>query len=167
MLGLRSTVGENRVARVRLKGINTVQKRLANGTIGTYYYHRATGRRLVGQLGSPEFIASYAEAEKAVIDRLAGTFNGLIRDYTLSLEFQKNLAPSTQVEYRRMLRAAETEFGDLPIAALDDSRVRKEFLDWRENIAHNRVNAKQTIDFLLFLQCSLGLSIGGGYLQII
>jgi integrase len=52
------------------------------------------------------------------------------------LEFQKNLAPSTQREYRRMLSAAETEFGDLPIAALDDARVRKEFLDWREEIAH-------------------------------
>lgn len=124
------------MARVRLRGINTVQKRLANGSIGTYYYHRATGRRLAGQFGSPEFIASYSDAQRAITDRLAGTFNGLIRDYTLSLAFQRNLAPSTQVEYRRMLRAAEAEFGDLPIAALDDARVRKDFLDWREEIAH-------------------------------
>jgi integrase len=34
-----------------------------------------------------------------------------------------------------MLTAAETEFGDMPIAALDDPRVRKDFLDWREKVA--------------------------------
>ena len=34
-----------------------------------------------------------------------------------------------------MLTTAETEFGDMPIAALDDPRVRKDFLDWREKIA--------------------------------
>jgi hypothetical protein len=34
-----------------------------------------------------------------------------------------------------MLTAAEAEFGDMPIAALDDPRVRKDFLDWREKVA--------------------------------
>ena len=34
-----------------------------------------------------------------------------------------------------MLTKAETEFGDMPIAALDDPRVRKDFLDWREKVA--------------------------------
>ena len=34
-----------------------------------------------------------------------------------------------------MLTKAEAEFGDLPIAALDDPRVRREFLDWREKVA--------------------------------
>ena len=72
-------------------------------------------------------------------DRLAhgGTFNGLIREYTLSEEFERGLAPSTQAEYRRMLTKAESIFGDMPIAALEDWRVRKEFLDWREKVARN------------------------------
>jgi hypothetical protein len=122
--------------RVRLEGINTVRKRLGDGTVKTYYYHRATGLRLVGLPGSPEFIASYGDAEKAMRDRHAGsTLNALIRAYTLSIEFQQRLAPSTQTEYRRMLTAAEAEFGDMPIAALDDPRVRKDFLDWREKVA--------------------------------
>jgi integrase len=34
-----------------------------------------------------------------------------------------------------MLARAEAEFGDMPLAALDDPRVRKDFLDWREKIA--------------------------------
>jgi integrase len=65
----------------------------------------------------------------------SGTLNALIRGYTLSVEFQQKLATSTQTEYRRMLKAAEVEFGDMPIAALDDPRVRKDFLDWREAVA--------------------------------
>jgi len=124
------------VVRVRLKGINTVQKRLADGAVRIYYYHRATGLRLTGDPGSAEFIASYGDAEKTMRDRhVGGSLNALIRGYTLSVEFQQKLASSTKTEYRRMLTAAETEFGDMPIAALDDPRVRKEFLDWREKVA--------------------------------
>src|SRR5437867_13217953 len=113
--------------RVRLRGINTVHKKLANGSVKLYRYHRATGRRLDGEPGSSEFFASYSDAEKAISSRLTGTFNALVRDYTLSGEFQDGLAPSTQQEYRRVLKAAETEFGDLPIGALNEPGVRKDF----------------------------------------
>lgn len=124
------------LTRIRLKGINKVRKRLATGTVATYYYHRATGKRIIGDLGSPEFVQSYAEAEKSSVqNRLSGTFNGLILDYTLAVEFEQSLAPSTQQEYRRLLRSSEDEFGDLPVEALNDQRVRKEFLDWREKVA--------------------------------
>jgi len=34
-----------------------------------------------------------------------------------------------------MLTKAETEFGDMPIEALNDSRVRMDFMDWREKVA--------------------------------
>jgi len=122
------------VVRIRLEGINTVHKRLANGTIRTYFYHRATGLRLGGEPGSAEFIASYSDAEKTMRNRLAGIFSGLIRDFTLSAEFGQ-LAPSTQGDYRRLLRYAEKEFGNLPVAALNDRRVRLDFLAWRDRVA--------------------------------
>jgi integrase len=73
--------------------------------------------------------------------------NALIRGYTLSIEFQQNLALSTQSEYRRMLTAAESQFGDMPIAALDDPRLRKDFLDWREMVA--RSSGKREADHRL------------------
>ena len=38
--------------KVTLKGINKVTKRLAKGHQATYWYHRATGRRLPGAPGS-------------------------------------------------------------------------------------------------------------------
>src|SRR6266699_1438193 len=100
--------GERDMMRVRLEGINTVRKRLADGTVSIYYYHRATGTRLAGEPGSAEFIASYGDAEKTIRDRhVGGSLNALIRGYTLSIEFQQKLAPSTQSEYRRMLTTAE------------------------------------------------------------
>ena len=106
------------MVRVRLDGINKVRKRLASGEVKIYYYHRATGVRLDGEPGSANFIASYSAAEKSMRDRHAsGSLNALIRGYTLSVEFQQKLAASTQTEYRRMLKAAEAEFGDMPIAA--------------------------------------------------
>ena len=121
--------------RIRMSGINTVHKTLADGTVRTYHYHRATGKRLNGEPNSPEFIRSYSDAEKSLGQRLESTLIALMREYTLSVEFQHNLAPSTQAEYRRMLSSAESEFGTLPIAALEDPRVKKDFLDWRETVA--------------------------------
>jgi hypothetical protein len=111
----------------RLQGINTVRKRLADGTVRTYYYHRATGFTLSGKPGSPEFLRDYGAAEKTLLDRHAGTFNGLVRDYTLSPEFEK-LRESTRREYRRMLTKAEAKFGNMPLAALEDPRVRQDFM---------------------------------------
>jgi integrase len=108
---------------------------MVRGERRAYWYHRSTGARLHGEPGSAEFIKDLAAAEAVSGSRLSGAFNALVRDYTLSVEFTEKLAPSTQIEYRRMLTTAEVEFGDLPIAALDDPRVRRDFLNWRERVA--------------------------------
>lgn len=123
------------MVRAKLQGINTARKRIADGSLRLYYYHRATGRPLAGKPGSPERLRDYAAAEKTLLDRLAGTFNGLIRDYTLAPEFGK-LADSTQKEYRRMLAKAEAQFGGMPLAALEDARVRQDFINKRAKVAH-------------------------------
>src|SRR5262245_5516702 len=57
----RSTNGW-RLMRVRLKGINSVRKRLADGTLKTFWYAWKSGPPLRGEPGSPEFIASYNAA---------------------------------------------------------------------------------------------------------
>jgi integrase len=123
------------VVRANLKGVFPTYKTLRDVTRRTYWYHRATGQRLRGTPGDPEFIADLAAAEKLVRDRLAGTFNNLVRLFTLSAEFDTTLAASTKMEYRRLLTKAEVQFGDMPIAVLDDPRVRRDFLDWREKVA--------------------------------
>ena len=123
------------MVRANIKGVFPTYKVLKDGTRRTYWYHRETGERLRGDPGSSEFIADLAAAEKLIPDRLAGTFNNLVRLFTLSTEFDTALAPSTKTEYRRMLTKAEVEFGDMPMAALDDPRVRKDFMNWREKVA--------------------------------
>jgi hypothetical protein len=125
--------GEQAKVRVYLKGIDRVKKRLADGSVATIVLQASVF--LIGQPESPEFVASYGDAEKTIEARRGGdVFNLLIRSYTQSVEFQK-LAQSTKTEYLRMLTKAETEFGDMPIEALNDSRVRMDFMDWREKVA--------------------------------
>lgn len=116
------------MVRANLEGVFPTYKTLRDSTRRTYWYHRATGKRLHGDPGSAEFIADYAAAEKTIRDRHSGTFNALIRSYTTSIEFEQQLAASTQSEYKRMLTKAEAEFGTMLIAALDDPRVRKDML---------------------------------------
>jgi hypothetical protein len=125
------------VVRAKIEGVFATYKKLKDGRRRTYWYHRATGKRLNGEPGSPDFIADYAAAEKLIRDRHAGTLNSLIRSYTTSVEFEQRLAASTQAEYKRMLTKSEGEFGTMPIAALDDARVKRDFLNWREKIARS------------------------------
>jgi hypothetical protein len=48
--------------RIRLRGINSITKRLADGTRRTYWYAWKGGPPLRGEPGMPEFVASYNEA---------------------------------------------------------------------------------------------------------
>ena len=123
------------MVRTNIKGVFRTFKTLRDGKRQAYWYHRATKSRLNGAPGSPEFIADLAAAESLSRDRLSGTFNGLVRDFTTSIEFSSGLAPTTQREYTRMLTKAESRFGDMPLAALRDARVKRDFLDWRETVA--------------------------------
>lgn len=124
------------VVHARIKGVFATYKTLKDGRRQQYWYHRATGQRLHGAPGSPEFMTDLAAAEATLINRHSATLNGLIRDYTLSPEFAK-LAASTQKEYRRMLSKVEGKFGDLPITALEDARVRQDFMAWRAEVARD------------------------------
>lgn len=121
------------MGRVRIRGVNTVRKTLADGTRVVYRYHRASGTPLPGEPGSPEFLEAYVAADKAT-PKDAGTVAALIRLYTLSLRFEKK-APATQREYRRILTLLEAEFGAMSIKALASPRVRKVFLDYQEGVA--------------------------------
>ena len=110
----------------------------ASGSVRIYYYHRHTGARLHGKPGSPEFIASYAEAEKKPIESRSDLCDGLIRAFLTSPEFGKNLQTSTQKEYRRILTAIEARFGRAPIAAMADPRFAGDALEWRDEIAASK-----------------------------
>lgn len=124
------------MVKAKIKGVNTVRKRLADGSVAIYYYHRETGVRLPGQPGDAAFMAAFIEAGK-IQPKDVGNVNALIRDYLLSLTFEAKRA-STQKEYKRMLMPLGEHFGKLPIKALESPRVRGVFLDYQEGIGRDR-----------------------------
>jgi integrase len=122
--------------RVRLRGINTVRRYRKNGSFALYRYHRASGRQLVGEPGSAEFIESYAAAERSVRERAKGTISDLIRRFEESpVCAPENMAESTRKEYRRKFKVIEREWGSAPIASFNEKEFRKDALDWRDGIA--------------------------------
>ena len=120
----------------KLRGVNTVPKRLANGKIKVYYYHRATGQRLPGKPGDADFLAAYAQADK-IEPRNLHNVATLISTYLRSVRFAKK-RETTQREYKRMLSKLEAEFGPMPIKALESPKVRGVFLDYQEEIGRDR-----------------------------
>ena len=124
------------MVRADIPGVFPTYKTLKDSSRRTYWYHRATGQRLHGEPGSPEFIADLARAEEFLKGRLNGeNFIGLIRAYSLSIEFGTKLAATTQSEYKRMLTKAELKFGTMPIPVLEDPRIVRDFLQYREEVA--------------------------------
>jgi integrase len=120
--------------RVRLKGINSNRKRLADGSHVTYWYAWKGGPRLQGEPGSPEFAASYQAACAAKIAPPEGVLASLTRHFEETSEFA-DLADRTKADYRGKIALIEAEFGDMPLAALDDKRTRGVFKDWRDQLA--------------------------------
>lgn len=116
------------------KGINTIRRKLASGETRTYYYHRATGTRLIGEPGSPEFLVSYAAAEESIQQRNAGTLAGILRDFQETGKWRR-LAESTKKEYRRVFSFWEDTYGSCPYRALEDKAFRRDVLKWHDRFS--------------------------------
>jgi integrase len=121
-------------SKIKIKHVNTVRRRLADGSYRIHRYHRLTGQKLVGEPGSAEFRESYAEAELHAIRRPKTGLAGLITKYKESVDFTE-LKESTREEYERLLKPVEDEFGTMPHGALEDLKARGAFLEWRDKMA--------------------------------
>ena len=120
--------------RIRLKGINSITKRLADGTTRTYRYAWKGGPPLRGEPGTPEFIASYNEAVARKVVPPRGTLLAVLQGYQASDDFT-GLAPRSRSDYVGKIKLIEKEFGDFPLSALTDNRTRGIFKQWRERLA--------------------------------
>lgn len=122
------------MTRVRLKGINSKTKRLADGTLKTYYWAYRGGPALPGKPGSPEFMQAYNEAHKAKRPTGEGQLLSVLNAYQASSDFS-GLAPRTRADYVKQIRKIESEFHDFPISGLKAPRSRSIFLKWRDHLA--------------------------------
>jgi integrase len=129
--------------KVKLKGINTVRKRLADGTIRTHYYHRASGRPLEGHPGTPLFLASVAAADKSLREQADGTFSALIERFRASPYFCETLSVASREAYgvkgrRGKLDVVNDEWGSCPASVFSDHDSAEEFardvLRWRDKL---------------------------------
>jgi integrase len=118
----------------RLRGINTVRRRHADGSETVHRYFRATGQKLEGEPGTPEFLQSYAAAERAMRERDKGTLSELIRRFEASPEYA-DMADTTRAEYRRKFKRIDREWGSCPISGLTEVEFRQDVLAWRDRIA--------------------------------
>ncbi|MBI1265420.1 MAG: tyrosine-type recombinase/integrase [Alphaproteobacteria bacterium] len=134
---------------IRLKGLNRVRKKLADGRTVEYFYAWKGGPRLEGKPGSPEFIAAYNEAVRAKIPVDRTTLESILDAFQDSADFAK-LGGRTQKDYRRHLKMIATEFGDFPLRALemerDRAKSRAEFLNWRDVLARS---SRRQADYVL------------------
>jgi integrase len=121
--------------RVRLKGLNSKRKRLADGSFKTYWYAWKGGPALRGEPGTPQFMASYNEAVATKIAPPSGVLLALLFQFQDSAEFQFKISPRTRKDYIKQIKRIERAFGDFPIKALNDSRARSVFLEWRDQLA--------------------------------
>jgi integrase len=120
--------------RVVLKGIHKVKKRLASGEIRVHFYAWRGGPAILAKPGTPEFVHAYNDAHASIRRPMAGTMMTIIAEYKASPDFTK-LASSSRRMYLMYMRLIEEEFGDLPLAALADRRIRGEFKTWRGTFA--------------------------------
>jgi integrase len=122
--------------RVRLKGINSLTKTLADGTRKTYWYAWKGGPPLPGKPGDPEFIAAYYAAHAKKIAPLnKGDLSEVLDKFQDGGEFRHAIGERTRRDYIWQIKRIESRFADFPIKALDDPKARAVFREWRDELA--------------------------------
>lgn len=139
--------------RLKLKGVYAHHKKLSNGALATYYTLRGFGalKPVAGDEGepfhpgSPAFMRSYSAAIEAPRKaRVTGTLQSVIDGYTKTPAFAA-LAPRTRSDYLGHLAKIEAAklipngplLATYPLEAIDDPKIRKRLLDWRDTMARS------------------------------
>jgi hypothetical protein len=128
---------------IRAKGIHWSVCKLADGSKKVYWYAWKNGPRLVGECGSPEFVASYNAAIATKVPKPEGRLQVLIDSYQKTEDF-RGLRERTKADYIRHIAKIEQRLGDMPIKALADPRTRGILLDWRDELA---LKSKRQADY--------------------
>lgn len=86
--------------------------------------------------GSPEYTSAFSQAASSQNPAQGKFWSNILR--LLSSQDFKGLAPRTQSDMRKSFYHAangiDARFGDAPLAAFDDPRIRRQALDWRNEI---------------------------------
>lgn len=100
-----------------------VKKRLADGSVATYYYDRTTGAALGTDLAIAVARATPVQAPAAGRPR-SGTLASMIAEYRAGPAFMGR-RPSTREMYGRILNWLRDEFGEVPLTAITPGRIER------------------------------------------
>ena len=150
------------VVEAKLPNIQVIRKRRPGQPDRVYHYHRPTQTRLVGKPGSPDYLLSYAEAERRWQGRRTNDFAWLVRQYESDPRYL-NFAASTQREYQRLAGALDKAFGTCPIEALTLERFKLIALGYRDEIAAR--SPREADARLVFLTGVLTWAVKRGHLE--
>ncbi|CAO4164956.1 helix-turn-helix transcriptional regulator [Methylorubrum populi] len=117
-----------------IPGVKVVRAKQAGGSTAAYFYHRATGRRLQGEPGSPEFQQALEEADRqAEADQAPAaavlTISDLVHAYQAAPAWT-SLKPSTRETNQFHVAAILRAFGDMTLAEVAHEPARAAFLGW-------------------------------------
>lgn len=157
------------MATIKVKGINRIRRKLADGTVREYHYaSRDRGAvpfwndGMAFAEGSPEYLAALSAA-RPVAAMARGLFREIIIDFMASQDFNR-LAPRTQADMRISFFHAKTgidvKFGAGPRGVFDDPRIRGVALKWRDGIG-----GKVGDDRIRHLQRLVGWAVDRGMLR--
>ena len=121
------------MARVTIKGVHVVRRRLASGRVVEYHYAWRGGPRLEGKPGSAAYLAALEGARRGGLKRSGLRLRGIVQMYKASPAYV-GLRPSTQKSYERYMGIVVERFGDMPVEALNDPDVRRDFIEWRDEM---------------------------------
>lgn len=131
--------------RAPLKGVYASRKRLADGTLKAYWNLRGFGalKPLAGDEaepfypGSAAFMRAYQEAIGAPAKaRKVGTLQTIIDAYQRS-PFWAKLAARTKADYLAAIARIEKKWATYPLDAIDDPKIRRRYLEWRDDMARS------------------------------
>jgi integrase len=127
-----------------MKGVHRVRKRLASGQLAEYHYAWRGGPRfwdntMEPRVGSMEYIDLYREiiASHRAGPNPKGTFQEIINEFLDSSDFA-SLGDRTRKDHKKNIikkGGIAEEFGNAPIAAFEEKRIRKEVLRWRDKFS--------------------------------
>lgn len=118
--------------------LHVIRKSLTSGA-RYYVYAWRGGPQIHVQDGARPIITNdildkAREARMQGNGKYAGSFEAVIDEYLASPEFTR-LAKVTQDDYKRWLTRISARFGSAPLPIMDDFRVRKDILAWRDKWA--------------------------------
>lgn len=149
-----------------MTGLHIVAKR-KRGLVRYYVYAWRGGPQIHAQDDvRPAITMQLVAKAQAARDQARGidpdTLEALITEYRASPDFTR-LAPSTQRDYRLWLDRISAKFGDAPIDAFDDPRMRGDILAWRDEWAKQPRTADKASVMMATL---LGFGVERGRLTV-